>query len=379
MIPIRTVRPGLIAVCAAFCLAQSAAAQQVEWRYDYNKARQEAAAKALPLLLDFGREGCIWCTQLDARTFTDPEVRTMLNERFIPVKIDGNRYPDLVEKLSIRSYPTVVFASAEGRILYFQEGFVEAPKMREHLIRTLTATSTPEWMAREYQEAVKSHGSADYARTVSLLKNIVEDGKERPVQLKARELLSQVENAAAAQFAQGRDLLDRNQTKQGMDVLSDVIRLYPGTPAARESTMLLQSLAGRNEGVEDRARKAKELLARAREDYKAQLYLCCLDRCEVLVTAYSDLPEAAEASQLAMEIKTNPDWTKAACDQLADRMAMLYLSLADAHLKRGQPQQATLYLERIVQMFPNTRHSEIAQIRLSQIQGPPSKAVEFKK
>jgi outer membrane protein assembly factor BamD (BamD/ComL family) len=58
---------------------------------------------------------------------------------------------------------------------------------------------------------------------------------------------------------------------------------------------------------------------------------------------------------------------------------VLYLALADTWLKRGQPQQAVFYLERVVQSFPNTRHAEAAQIRLSQIQGPASKAVDFKK
>ena len=106
--------------------------------------------------------------------------------------------------------------------------------------------------------------------------------------------------------------------------------------------------------------------------------MCCLDRCEVLISTYSDLPEAAEASQLAQEIKTNPEWTKQAADQTGDRLCLLYLTLADTWLKKGQPQQATYYLERVIHTFPNTRHAEIAQIRLSQIQGAPSKSVEFK-
>jgi Tfp pilus assembly protein PilF len=50
---------------------------------------------------------------------------------------------------------------------------------------------------------------------------------------------------------------------------------------------------------------------------------------------------------------------------------MLYLSLADAALKQGQPQQAVSYLERVVQALPNSRHAETAQARLAQIQGQP--------
>ncbi len=52
---------------------------------------------------------------------------------------------------------------------------------------------------------------------------------------------------------------------------------------------------------------------------------------------------------------------------------MLYLALADAWLKRGQPQQAVYYLERVVQTLPGTRHAETAQTRLAQLQGQPAR------
>ena len=53
-----------------------------------------------------------------------------------------------------------------------------------------------------------------------------------------------------------------------------------------------------------------------------------------------------------------------------------YLALAETLLKKGQPQQATLYLERVMQTFPGTRQAEAAQVRLSQIQGVPAQTVD---
>src|SRR6516164_8207827 len=103
-------------------------AEEIDWRTDYNKARQEAAEKGRPLFLDFGTENCVWCKQLDARTFTDPDLVALLNRRYIPVKIDGSRNPGLTEALHIQNYPTLVYASPDGRILGYQEGFVEAAR-----------------------------------------------------------------------------------------------------------------------------------------------------------------------------------------------------------------------------------------------------------
>ena len=140
------------------------------------------------------------------------------------------------------------------------------------------------------------------------------------------------------------------------------------------------TLTSRTEaGDQQRLRRARDLLAQAREDYRAQQFLCCLDRCEALISGYADLPEGHVASQLAAEIKGNPEWTKQACDQLGERLSVLYLALAETWLKKGQPQQAVFYLERVAQTFPNSRHAEAAQARLAQLQGPPSRTAEVKK
>ena len=143
---------------------------------------------------------------------------------------------------------------------------------------------------------------------------------------------------------------------------------------------MLSELARRPEiKNEQRAKRARDLLAQAREEYRTQHFLVCLDRCDDLMTSYADLPEGVDAMQLAAQIKNNPDWMKQACESLSERLGGLYLSLAETLLKKGQPQQAAIYLERVVQTFPGTRQAEAAQIRLAQIQGHPTQAVDFKK
>ena len=124
---------------------------------------------------------------------------------------------------------------------------------------------------------------------------------------------------------------------------------------------------------------AQALLAQAREDYRTQQYLCCLDRCEVLAASYADLTEGTEAVQLASEIKNNPEWMRQACDNLSDRLGILYLSLAETWLHKGQPQQAAQCLERVIQSCPGTRQAEAAQVRLSYLKGQTTWQTEFKK
>src|SRR5205814_8179669 len=128
-----------------------------------------------------------------------------------------------------------------------------------------------------------------------------------------------------------------------------------------------------------RSRRARDLLAQAKEDFRPRQYLYCLEHCEILVTNYPDLPEGAEAVQLAADIKGNPEWMKQACDSLSDRLGLLYLSLAETWLKKGQPKEAVLCYERVIQSFPGSRQADTAQQRLAQLQGQSTRQANFNK
>jgi tetratricopeptide (TPR) repeat protein len=354
-------------------------AQEVRWRVDYNDARKEAQEKGLPLVLDFGTEACFWCKKLDDTTFRDPTISTALNDQFIPLKIDANRNPALAEALRIQSYPTLVLAAPDGKILTILEGYQDAAQLHDKLQQALASLSNPEWMARDYDDARRAVSAADFARAVSLLKAITEDGKNRPVQTKARQLLGEVEQKAAERLARAREFDSQGQALEATETLTDLLRIYPGTQAAKDGEQRLSELSARPEvRSQQRTRRARELLAQAREDYRTQQYLCCVDRCEILATGFEDLPEAAEAQQLLAEIKNNPELMRLLCETMSERVGGLYLSLAETLLKKGQPQQAVVYLERVLRSFPNTRQAEMAQTRLAQLQGPPGQSTNFK-
>ena len=359
------------------CAGHRLVADEIVWRTDYARALQEAQKHARPLLVDVGTEDCHWCKQLDQRTFKDAELIKLLNERCIPLKIDGNRNSYLVKALRVQSYPTLVFAGPDGAILGYKEGFMEAAALKQMLMRVLTAVGTPDWMKRDLEAALKAIAKADHAQAVTLLRNVVEDGKSRPVQVKARVLLEGLEKKADEVAQKARELAGNGKVSEAIAAYNQLGKEFPGTLAARHGGQMLMKLAGKSAGSEDqRKRQAGELLEQAREDYKNQRFLICLDRCERLSGDFADLAEARDASKLAEQIKNNPDWTRKACDQLGERLGVLYLALADSWLKKGQPQQAIFYLQRIVKMFPGSRHAEMAQVRLARLRGSPARTTE---
>jgi len=181
-------------------------------------------------------------------------------------------------------------------------------------------------------------------------------------------------------LAQAKQQVDKGQTEEALARISELVRAYAGTKAATEGGQMLSTLTG-GPDIKDqqRSKRAHDLLAQAREDYRTQRYLACMDRCEDLTARYADLPEAVDAMRLAAQIKNNPERMRQVCETLSDRLGSLYLSLAETLLKEGQPQQALVYLERVVQAFPGSRQAEAAQVRLAQVQGQPTQAVDFKK
>jgi thioredoxin-like negative regulator of GroEL len=365
----------------AWVFAQSmATAQDVKWRYDYNAARREAEQKSMPLVVDIGTENCFWCNKLDAITFHDPTVAEVINSKFIPLKVDAHRNAALSDALRIQAFPTVVLAASDGKILATLEGYMEPIRFHEQLQRALVSVSNPEWMNRDYLEAGKAVAGSDYARAIALLKGVTEDGQNRPIQLKARQLLNELDQQAATRLARAKQYEDKGQTTEAMETLTELVRAYAGTQAASEGGELLTKIADKPEiKARQRTRRARDLLAQAKEDFRTHQYLRTLEHCETLVTNYPDLPEGAEAVQLASDIKSNPEWMKQACDSLSDRLGLLYLSLAETWIKKGQPKEAVICYERVIQTFPGSRQADTAQQRLAQLQGQPTRQANFKK
>ncbi len=356
------------------------AADKVEWRSDYDAARKEATQKGKLLLLDFGTEDCVHCKRMHQTTFRDPSIMKILNDRFITLKIDANREPRLAQALRIQAYPTIVLASNDGKILTWIEGFIEVNRLADQLNRA-AAQQTPDWMARDYQEATKAINQGDYARAIALLKNIVADGKDRSVQAKAAEVLQDIEMQAAGRLARAKQMDDKGQTLEAIDLLTELLRQYAGSQAATDGAQLLTRLADKPDvRTRQRGRRAQELLAMAKEDLKAERYLACLDQCEILAAAYRDLPEGKEGEKLAAEIKGNPVRMARVCESMNDRLATMYMTLADSWMKKGETAKAAVCLEKVLKINPTGTAAAMAQARLTQIQNKtPAFPVGFPK
>jgi len=130
---------------------EAPAPTEIRWRTDYATAIKEAQDRNLPLAIDIGTVNCYWCKKLDESTFRDAKIIGVMNERFIPLKLDGEKEATLVQKLGIVSYPTIVLAAPDKRILDIVKGFEEADKFHSTLQRALSSLTPSDWMVRDLQ------------------------------------------------------------------------------------------------------------------------------------------------------------------------------------------------------------------------------------
>ncbi|MSO41805.1 MAG: thioredoxin domain-containing protein [Solirubrobacterales bacterium] len=67
----------------------------VDWRPWGPEALNLAKSEDRPILLSIGYSACHWCHVMERESFEDPEIAGLMNERFVPIKVDREERPDV--------------------------------------------------------------------------------------------------------------------------------------------------------------------------------------------------------------------------------------------------------------------------------------------
>ena len=71
------------------------AANPIDWYPWGEEAFQKAEAEDKPIFLSIGYSTCHWCHVMEKESFEDPQVASLLNKVFIPIKVDREERPDI--------------------------------------------------------------------------------------------------------------------------------------------------------------------------------------------------------------------------------------------------------------------------------------------
>src|SRR5438132_7671780 len=67
----------------------------VDWYPWGPEALAKARAENRPIFLSIGYAACHWCHVMEHESFEDPAIAALLNESFVPIKVDREERPDL--------------------------------------------------------------------------------------------------------------------------------------------------------------------------------------------------------------------------------------------------------------------------------------------
>jgi uncharacterized protein len=102
---------------------RSAAHQPIDWHEWGDQAFQKARAEGKPILLDIGAVWCHWCHVIDRESYENPEIAAIINQLYIPIKVDRDERPDVDARYQSAigaisgqgGWPLTAFLTPEGK------------------------------------------------------------------------------------------------------------------------------------------------------------------------------------------------------------------------------------------------------------------------
>ena len=84
------------------------------WSADaFARARSEAR----PVLLAIAPSWCQYSQAMDRTSYADPRVVALVSSRFVPIRVDPDRRPDIGHRYALGGWPTTAFLTPDGQIL----------------------------------------------------------------------------------------------------------------------------------------------------------------------------------------------------------------------------------------------------------------------
>lgn len=90
--------------------------EKIKWLEWSKEAFEKAKRENKPVLLDIHGVWCHWC-HVQEESYEDPIVIETINEKFIPIKVDTDKRPDINERYNQGGWPTTAFLTPDGMLI----------------------------------------------------------------------------------------------------------------------------------------------------------------------------------------------------------------------------------------------------------------------
>jgi uncharacterized protein YyaL (SSP411 family) len=165
----------------ATLLVETVARPAIQWHEWGPEAFRRAETEDKLIVLDLTAVWCHACHVMDRTTYADPRIIQLLNDHFIPVRVDTDRRPDLESRYRAGGWPTTNVLLPTGEIL-FQANALESEEMEKILLEVRSIYATDKAALREQasriwsrvKEKVEAGSSRGHALQASMVEQSVE-------------------------------------------------------------------------------------------------------------------------------------------------------------------------------------------------------------
>lgn len=140
---------------------QTSAGQQggIAWQPWGPAAFEQARAGDKPVFLYLEAVWCHWCHVMQGETLEAGEVINLLNEHFVPVRVDHDAFPGLANRYRDFGWPALIWLDGTGQDLVKRAGY-RSPENFSELLRAIIRDPSPEAAASNQSQLVVSGPSA---------------------------------------------------------------------------------------------------------------------------------------------------------------------------------------------------------------------------
>jgi thioredoxin-related protein len=104
------------------------ASNSIKW-YSYEEGKTLAKAEKKKVFLHFYADWCGFCRKMTKETFQDDTVVSNLNNKFIAIRVNSDKEPDIAGKYGVRGLPTNWFLMETGQPIVSIPGYIPPDAM----------------------------------------------------------------------------------------------------------------------------------------------------------------------------------------------------------------------------------------------------------
>jgi uncharacterized protein YyaL (SSP411 family) len=114
----------------------------IDWNYYGDDVFARAHRDHKLIILDLQAVWCHWCHVQDEQTYSNAQVKQLIGDHFIAIKVDQDSRPDISNRYEDYGWPATIIFDSDGREIVKRRGFIP-PDAMISLLKACIADPTP--------------------------------------------------------------------------------------------------------------------------------------------------------------------------------------------------------------------------------------------